>query len=280
MSLDLAALGSNLVQDDAGIWRRHAAPTHELSFPEDGHGVCFGVEDDSFWHAHRNAVILSALHRAGVHGPVLDVGGGNGAVSRAIEAAGLSAVMLEPGPEGARNARRRGLPTVVCSTLEEAGFPEDAFGAAGLFDVAEHVEDDAALFREVARVLRPGGTLCVTVPAHRWLWSDEDELAGHYRRYSLRSLHHSLVACGFDVRYETYFFSALTAPVFLLRSVPHHLFDRDPDAIQAAAARAHVPSAASRKVMNALLAPELAWIRAGRRMPIGTSCLAIAVKTT
>jgi SAM-dependent methyltransferase len=276
--IDLARLGGDLERDAAGIWRPRAARDHALSFPEDGHDACFRIEDDSFWFAHRNACITAALSRARIDGPLLDIGGGNGAVSQALERSHIEAILLEPGPEGARNARRRGLRNVVCATLEDAGFEAGAFGAAGLFDVAEHVADDDALLREIHRILRPGGVLCVTVPAHRWLWSAEDDLAGHHRRYSLRGLSELLARRGFEVRYQTYFFAPLTVPVLVLRSLPHRLLHRPAAVIERAAARHHVPSPMARRVMDALLAPELRQIRAGRRVPFGTSCLAVAVR--
>jgi SAM-dependent methyltransferase len=277
--VDLARLGRGLAQDPTGIWRASTARDRRLSFPEDGHDACLGIEEASFWFAHRNACITAALARERFDAPLIDIGGGNGYVSQALEQRGIATVLLEPGDQGARNARRRGLGNVVCATLEDAGFEPGAFGAAGLFDVAEHVADDEALLREVHRILRPGGVLCVTVPAYRWLWSDEDEIAGHHRRYTLRRLHETLSRCAFTIRYQTYFFAPLTVPVLLLRGLPHRLRRRPAAAVEQGAARQHVPSPRVRRAIDALLAPELRRIRDGRRVPLGTSCLVVAVRS-
>ena len=60
---------------------------------------------------------------------------------------------------------------------------------AGLFDVLEHIPDDAGSLGGVHRLLAPGGgRLYLTVPAYPWLWSPEDELSGHCRRYTLAGL--------------------------------------------------------------------------------------------
>lgn len=77
-------------------------------------------------------------------GAVFDIGGGNGFVALGIKNAGREVVLVEPGPEGVRNARVRGLTTIICSTLEDAGFLKHTIPAIGIFDVLEHVEDDTA----------------------------------------------------------------------------------------------------------------------------------------
>jgi SAM-dependent methyltransferase len=276
---DLARISPVLEKSADGIWTPKTNRHEAVSFPEDGHDACFRIEDASLWFAHRNACIAAALHRHGVGGPLLDVGGGNGAVSKALDDEGIETVLLEPGPEGARNARRRGVRNVICATLEDASFEDGAFGAAGAFDVVEHVADDAGLLREIHRVLRPGGTLCVTVPAYGWLWSAEDELAGHHRRYSRRRLEALLAGCAFKVDYATYFFAPFTLPVLLMRSVPHRVrARRSVEEVSEGAARQHIMSPFPRRVMTSVLAPEIRRIAAGRTIPFGTSILAVATK--
>jgi SAM-dependent methyltransferase len=275
--MDLATLSPKLTRNDAGIWSIEGATVRTLSFPEHGHEAAFRLEDESFWFQHRNECIFHALAKRPFEGPLLDVGGGNGAVSRALERHGLSTVVLEPGPEGANNARKRGLENVVCATLEDAAFDPATFGAAGVFDVIEHIEDDVGVLRAIHRVLRPSGVLCVTVPAFQWLWSAEDELAGHYRRYTLAQLRSVLREASFDVRYETYFFAPLTLPVFVMRGLRHRFGKRSAESVQGSAERDHEGSASGR-LMELALKPEISMIRAGRTIPIGTSCLVVATK--
>jgi SAM-dependent methyltransferase len=45
---------------------------------------------------------------------------------------------------------------------------DDVADVVTLFDVLEHIPDDAAAVREALRILRPGGSLLVTTPADTW----------------------------------------------------------------------------------------------------------------
>ncbi len=55
-------------------------------------------------------------------------------------------------------------------------------------DVLEHLENDAEAVIKLTRMLKPGGILCVSVPAGQWLFGYHDHLLGHYRRYDRRTL--------------------------------------------------------------------------------------------
>jgi SAM-dependent methyltransferase len=275
-AFDLDRVSRSLERGPSEIWIARGGDAPALSYPEDGNDSCFEIEDRSFWFSHRNECVGATLARFPFEGPLLDVGGGNGAVSHALIARGLQAITLEPGTKGAFNARTRGVRDVVCSTLEAAAFEDASFGAAGLFDVIEHVEDDVALLREVRRVLRTDGVIAVTVPAFEWLWSSEDDVAGHYRRYTLGQLARVIERAGFEVAYATYFFAALVPPIFAFRRLRRLFGKREEAAVNRGAAQQHVPNAAARALLSAALTPERAWIARGRKIPFGTSCLAIA----
>jgi SAM-dependent methyltransferase len=215
---DLSAIAANLEQRADGVWqsRTHAA----IDYPDQGNAFCFQVEDRSFWFRHRNACILHAVGRYPASGPIFDIGGGNGFVARALQRAGLPAVLVEPGPAGVANAQRRGVAPLVLSTIEDAQFQPGSLPAAGLFDVLEHIKADEALLATLRRLLAPGGRLYLTVPAYQWLWSADDDLGGHHRRYTRRDLAARLMRAGFSVNYATYIFSPLPLPILLLRSLP------------------------------------------------------------
>lgn len=61
---------------------------------------------------------------------------------------------------------RHSLPDVTFTVgpADSVPYPDAFFDAVLLLDVLEHVPDDAAVLREIARVLRPGGMLILSVP--------------------------------------------------------------------------------------------------------------------
>ncbi|MDZ4712101.1 MAG: class I SAM-dependent methyltransferase [bacterium] len=66
----------------------------------------------------------------------------------------------------------------------------DLIDAKGNYDfivcmnVMEHVEDDKTFFNKLLELLKPGGVLFHLVPSHKFLYSNFDIAAGHFKRYS------------------------------------------------------------------------------------------------
>jgi len=266
------------IQFDEGIW--YSQTRSAISYPEDGNGYCLQLEDTSFWFKHRNRCILEVLRRFPPGPPFFDIGGGNGFVSAAVQGIGCSVVLLEPGVQGARNARLRGIENVICSTLDDAGLLPERMPSAGAFDVVEHIQDDVSFLRSIASRLVPGGRFYLTVPALPILWSQIDELAGHYRRYTTTALSSLLTEVGLHIEYVTYFFSMLPLPIFLLRSIPHRIGIRRSDAeFGKRSYGEHHPPNRFAIFLQKLQDRELAIIRSGRTMITGTSCLAVAKKS-
>ena len=259
--IDIAGLADGLREEAPGFWV--AADTEEVSFPVGGHRACLAVEESSFWFNHRNACITAIVRRWPPTGPVFDVGGGNGYVSAGLNAAGYPAVLVEPGRDGAENGRRRGLPCVVCATVGTARFRAGRLPAVGLFDVLEHIDDDLGFLRDLHAALEPGGRLYLAVPAHRWLWSIDDVVAGHFRRYTERTLARVVAAAGFEVDFVSYYFAMLPLPVLLVRSIPSLLRLRK--ARPAQPDRDHTaPGGTAGRLLDRLLARERTRLETGR----------------
>ena len=100
----------------------------------------------------------------------------------------------------------------VSADALELPFADETFDRIICSEVLEHIPDDQTAIRELARVLRPGGSIAVTVPAwvaEKICWKLNDEyyapkaVGGHvriYRRSQLRSKIREvgLLPCGWD----------------------------------------------------------------------------------
>jgi SAM-dependent methyltransferase len=275
LTLNLREIAPNLELGPDGFWSsRNVA---EVFYPADGNDQCFSIEDSSFWFRHRNACILEAVKRFPPPGTLFDVGGGNGYVARALQESGLEVVLVEPGVAGVRNALKRGIRQVVRATLEDAGVLAETLPAVGLFDVVEHIPDDVGFLAGIRRLLVPGGRVYITVPAYQWLWSNEDVLAGHSRRYTVGSLRRLLEKAGYSVEFTTYFFGFLPLPIFFQRALPYRLGFRPREIAEDSARSDHeVSHPLVDRILRMLTSRELSRIAPGGLVRMGGSCLAVA----
>jgi SAM-dependent methyltransferase len=256
-----------------------SATVSEVSYPEEGNALCFVVEEASFWFEHRNNCILEAMKMFPPEGAIFDVGGGNGCVARAIQESGLEVVLVEPGLAGVRNAVKRGIRQVVRSTLEDAGILAGTLPAVGLFDVIEHIRDDCGFLTRTSRLLIPGGRVYITVPAHQWLWSTEDILAGHFRRYNLQGLGYVLDKAGYAIEFATCIFGFLPPPIFFRRVLPYRLGFGSKEVSERAVRSDHeVGRPMARHILQILTRWELSRIAKQRPLASGGSCLVVARK--
>lgn len=150
---------------------------------------------------------------------VLDLGCGFGRHAFASARAGAATVALDAGADEVRDVNATFAAMVAAGELDLARsrtaavqgnaldlpFADGAFDRVIASEVLEHIADDVAAMRELARVLRPGGTMAVTVPSAgpelvNWLLSDEyhDVPGGHVRIYRRRTLVRRLAEAGLD----------------------------------------------------------------------------------
>jgi SAM-dependent methyltransferase len=275
MTFDVASLAPGLERRADGIWFvRRQAP---VPYPEHGNAACLQIEDRSFWFRHRNRCITSVVRRFAPQEALLDIGGGNGYVAKGLTEAGIACALLEPGIDGALAARARGVDPVICAGLKDIGMAPGSVSAAGMFDVLEHIEDEAGALHQVHALLRPGGVLFLTVPAYALLHSAKDLAAGHFRRYTLRSLTRAVIGSGFRPEYATYLFAPLPPFVLLLRTLPSLLYLRRPADAELQASK-HVCHGLTAHIMDRLLDTEAQRIRAAGTIAFGTSRLVVYIK--
>ena len=266
-----------------GIW--YPKNLEQVSYPTEGNSECYQIEDESFWFDHRNQVIELLFNKyVKTQDVIIDVGGGNGYVSYNLQNCGYhNIVLVEPGKVGCQNAKDRGLDLVVNATLEQVGFLKDEVDCAGVFDVVEHIETDVEFLRKLNWTLAPEGVLFITVPAFNLLWSNEDVKAGHYRRYTLKSITKALHEAGFKINYKSYFFSFLFAPILLKRVLGGKVKNNNVASNLSREAKSeltdHVtPTGLFGCILRIFCAIERYFIKREISMPIGSSIIIVAKK--
>ena len=97
-------------------------------------------------------------------------------------------------------------------------FIDKQFDVVVILDVLEHVSDDSCAVTEIRRVLKQNGLVICFVPAFSFLWSPQDELLGHFRRYTKTTLA-DLFEEGWECKKISYFNFLLSPFIFLIRLV-------------------------------------------------------------
>jgi 2-polyprenyl-3-methyl-5-hydroxy-6-metoxy-1,4-benzoquinol methylase len=215
-------LTDKLILDNNGIYT--SSINTQNGFSTDGHNKIFDhLEENSFWFKFRNKYIQSVINKYAPHNKLLDIGGGNGYVSLGLQNTGINVTLIEPGYQGCVNAKKRGVKSVICSTIEDCGFEENSIESVGLFDVLEHIEDDKSFLLNINNLMKDDSYIFITVPAYKFLWSNDDTVGGHFKRHTIKSLNLLLEENGFKKVYATYFFSFLVFPIFIFRTLPYLL---------------------------------------------------------
>jgi SAM-dependent methyltransferase len=168
------------------------------------------LEDAHWWYAERRN-ILKRMINGMPPTTALDIGAAGGGNTRALVDAGWRSVALEYSEAGAKVARDRGL-QVVRADARALPFPDRSMGLVVAFDILEHVQEDDEMAAEIRRVLSPGGTALIAVPADMRLWSAHDVAVGHVRRYDRESLRRLLTDAGLVIE-DMWSWNVLLRPV-------------------------------------------------------------------
>jgi len=255
--------------------RQDAGPPGLAFQPDDAYfDVMADAAANHWWYRTRRAWIRQLLVGRIEPGTVaIDAGTGTAEVVDVLRELGAApAVGTDYSLLALHYARRRTpTPPVLRSTAEHLPFADGSAHTLVSLEVIEHLDDDLTALAEYKRVLAPGGTLLITVPAYQWLWGDHDVTAAHRRRYSTRQLRNVLTAAGFDVEIITSYFAFLVPPAFLVRRTPlGRLVEQSED-------EASTFGPTIDRIFEGLGAAER-WIARRHPLPVGLSIACVATK--
>lgn len=233
------------------------------------------IEDQNFWFRARNNIIIWFI---GKHFPYahnfMEIGCGTGYVLSGINR--VFPNMILTGTEiftaGLAQAAARLPNTVRLYQMNACSLPfSEEFDLIGAFDCLEHIDDDEKVLIEISRALKPGGGVIFTVPQHPFLWSKDDEVACHKRRYKRTELQDKMRAAGFEILGGTSF-TTLLFPFMLVDRLTKKMHKDN-----GSTAGLHLPPIIN-SAFSALSLFEFLLVKAGLRFPFGGSRLVIGIK--
>lgn len=235
----------------------------------------FEVEKAHWLMRGRRAIVLDMLsrHLKRPGARVLDFGCGSGISVSSLSGAGFDTHGVDFSEEAINFGTTQGIKNLQSIVDEQLPFPDASFDAVTCMDVLEHLKDEQPALSEMRRVLKPGGLLIIMVPAYEFLWGQQDEIAHHYRRYTLGRLievvrHDSLMPLVKRSYFNTFLFpvvAVVRCGSWILGLTPKRESDFD----------------LNNRVINAILGAIFAFERVFLRklnLPFGVSVLLITRK--
>lgn len=172
------------------------------------YGHIQNIEQAHWWYVARRKIIFDWVFRmlADYSAPrMLDMGCGTGFNMEYLRNNGYSHIVgLDFSSEALTLCQSRNLPHLVCGDGTRSPLRHESFDVIMALDLIEHLDDDVQTLQECARLLRSNGSLVIFVPAFRFLWSLQDEVSRHRRRYTANELEQKLRTAGLSITKLTY----------------------------------------------------------------------------
>jgi SAM-dependent methyltransferase len=162
----------------------------------------------------------------------------------------------------------------VRADLNSIPFQSNLFDIATSFDVLQCVGADEAAVREIARIVRPGGSIVLTLAAFDFLRGDHAEVWQEFRRYTPATARRLVESAGLRAERVDFLFASIFPLMLAVRVMqrltrPVRGLQRDTDIT--------VPAAPVNNALTWMLKAEAALSRRVP-MPIGSSLLVVARK--
>ena len=204
---------------------------------------------------------------------ILDCGCGTGYNLRCLLKPFGRTFAFDFDPDAIRRARGAGRP-LVRADIQRIPFRSSTFDLATSFDVVQSVPDDRAALRDMARVLKPGGSVVLNVTALDALRGDHSDVWGELRRYTRDRAEALVRDAGLEPTRIRYLFGSLVPLMLAVRRAQamrrrYRAPTGDEDLT--------VPSAPVNLVLTALVRAEVA-LASRVTIPFGSSLLIVARK--
>lgn len=150
-------------------------------------------------HEHRLGMIVREVRSLPPGARVLDGAIGLGQLAGKLAGAGYRMFGIDYSFDAALHVRKTSAIPVVVGDMTRMPFRDGVFDGMTTGETLEHLDDDAGAVREIARVVRRGGTCVATVPALEVLWNRSDDYYEHRRRYARSAVTSLFRNAGFSI---------------------------------------------------------------------------------
>lgn len=233
-------------------------------------------EKTYWWHRGRLHLLESMLDKifpGNKDLKIFEIGSGTGEVTKYLQNYGY-VYSVDVSLDAVNFSKENGLTNVEQADIVEMDISdhENKYDLAVALDVFEHIQKDTVAMKKAFRILKPGGYLITTVPAHKFLWSEHDEALHHKRRYHSVEITKKLEDAGFQISKMSYFVFTAFLPILVFR-LWNSIFGRS---VYPKTSYVKLPKFLNNFATNILKVESSVFMRA--RLPIGTTLVVAAVK--
>lgn len=184
--------------------------------------------ENHWWFRMRERWIVQALRQnlpPGGWGTILDVGCGDGLFfDRLAEFGEVEGIETSREIVDTSNPHFQ---KIYIGPFDGSFRPGKEYSLILLLDVLEHIPEPLDALRRCVSMLKPGGSLFLTVPAFNLVWTNHDVVNHHVTRYRRATLFPLLQRAGFTVEDSRYWFQ-WTFPVKMAERLVEKLFHLPP----------------------------------------------------
>jgi 2-polyprenyl-3-methyl-5-hydroxy-6-metoxy-1,4-benzoquinol methylase len=178
----------------------------------------YQTESTHWWGRTRRELIVHWISKFPKDVAILDIGCSGGALLTDLKAGGYRNLYgIDVSENAVALAREHGHQRAQVMDGGNITFDAETFDVVIASDCLEHLADDKAALDHWFRILKPGGTLIIFVPAFMFLWSEHDVGNHHCKRYSNQQLASLVRMSGFKIQRKGFWNFFLFPGLALLR---------------------------------------------------------------
>ncbi|MCK5176171.1 MAG: class I SAM-dependent methyltransferase [Candidatus Aenigmarchaeota archaeon] len=173
----------------------------------------YEMEEKYWWYVGRRSIVKNCI-KPSEHLSIIDVGCGTCFNLDYLKDFGIP-MGLDFSKDVLALSKKRGVYDVINADIRKIPLKSKSFDLVTCLDVLEHVDDSMAL-NEINRIMKLNAILIITVPVFNFLWSNQDNILHHKRRYSIKELKKTLSSKGFVIEKISYWNFFLFPLIFLI----------------------------------------------------------------